>query len=155
MKDSKVEGLKKRIKADTICTIVMAIIMLGLLMVNMRSVYVYEGDYSGVIRSVVLLLVAVVVLIILSIMMIEILRKGKPFSKSVIMKLRVLAVWVILGAFLPNVVTMILEFTTTQQTELSIGITEILIAILGMMIGMISEVFYYGYELQDDMDSIA
>ena len=69
MKDSKVEGLKKRIKADTICTIVMAIIMLGLLMVNMRSVYVYEGDYSGVIRSVVLLLVEVVVLIILSIMM--------------------------------------------------------------------------------------
>lgn len=155
MKDSKVERLKKRIKADTICTIVMAIIMLGLLMVNMRPVYVYEGDYSGVIRSVVLLLVAVVVLIILSIMMIEILRKGKPFSKSVLMKLRVLAVWVILGAFLPNVVTMILGFTTTQQIELSIGITEILIAIMGVMIGMISEVFYYGYELQDDMDSIA
>ena len=155
MKDVKAEGLQKRIKADMIFSVVVAVIMLGVAIANFVFYFVHDGNYSEILCGAVQALVTCGGLIIVSLIMIEISKKGKPFSKSIIMKLRVLAVWVMLGVFLPNMVTFIVELVKMQESEFSLGGRDVFVGILGVTIGIISEIFYYGYELQEDMDSIA
>lgn len=47
--------------------------------------------------------------------------------------------------------------TLSNGNTMVIGLNPktLLIAMLGVIIGILSEVFVYGYELQDDMDLIA
>lgn len=155
MKDSKTEGLKKRIKADMIFTIIVAVVMLVVMISNFVSYFTYDGIHSEMLSGAIQSLVTCGGLIAISLIMVDIFRKGKPFSKSIIVKLRVLAVWIIVGAFLPNVVTFIVEILTIQEAEFSMGGRDAFVAILGVIIGIVSEIFHYGYELQEDMDSIA
>lgn len=155
MKDTKAENLKKRIKADMVISIVVAVVMLGVAIANFASYFVYDGMHSEILCGAVQSFVTCIGLIIISLIMMEISRKGKPFSKSIIVKLRVLAVWIVIGAFFPNMVTFIVDLAKMQEAEFSLGGRDAFVAILGVIVGIISEIFYYGYELQEDMDSIA
>ena len=42
-----------------------------------------------------------------------------------------------------------------MNTEMILNAKNVIVSVIGVVIGIVSEIFVYGYELQDDMDSIA
>lgn len=125
MKNNGIENLKKRTLTDTVCSIIVAIISLC------------------------------IALLIVSFIFIEIRKNGKPFSKVIIWELRILAITIMVGAYAPDIITNIVAGNTVFIEYIIFSSKNLLITALGVSIGMLSEIFVYGYELQEDMDSIA
>lgn len=81
-------------------------------------------------------------------------------KKQIINKLRTLAVLVIVTGLIPDALTPIIDdilngSATQFAYKLVFSEKNVIIAIVGVVIGIVSEMFVYGYELQDDIDSIA
>ena len=156
MRDTKVEGLKKRLRVDVVCCFMIAIVEGILAMIDL---WVFatcnESANIDTLEEAVRALVISVSFVLLSFIMVEIQKNGKPFSKSIILKLRVLAVWVMVGAYIPNIASCVAEFVKTSVTTVLFNIDNVLVLLLGVIIAVISEIFVYGYELQEEMDSIA
>ena len=155
MKDMKVENLKKRITTEMICGMVVAIAMGGMALVSIWSYIACDGTYIETLSQAIQALVICIVFIIIDLIMIEIIKNGKPFSTSSIVKLRILAVWIMIGAYLPDVVVFVVSMIKINIAEIIFDPKNMFIMLFGIIIGIISEIFYYGYELQEDMDSIA
>lgn len=155
MKDIKAENLKKRIAVEMICGIAVAIAMGGMAIVSIWSYIACEGTYIETLGKAVQALVMCIVFFIIDLIMIEIVKNGKPFSKSIIIKLQILAVWIMIGAYLPDIAIFVVNMSKNSVAEIVFDPKNVFIMLFGMIIGIISEIFYYGYELQEDMDSIA
>lgn len=155
MKDNKVEGLKKRLKGDAICCIIVAIVM-GMFAVAELSMYFScDGAFPDMLKGSVQGLVMSISFVIISLIMVEITKHGKPFSKRIIVKLRVLGIWVMISAYLPDAVPCLVEFVRNNEGYFFPEISHVFVSFLGILLVIISEIFYYGYELQEDVDSIA
>lgn len=162
MKDKKAEKLKKRIGIDTVCYFMVS----GICLLNIYSkitmlttLYKYAreeieeiAEVAGDILGYVMICL---ILFILGLMLLHIRKNGKPFSKSNIRKLQIIAGLTIGCGILPSVLATVITFICTGSAFLDYGVHEICIMFLGSAIGILSEIFYYGNELQDDMDSIA
>lgn len=155
MKDMKVENLKKRITVEMICGIVVAIAMGGMALVSIWSYIACNGTYTETLGNAVQAFVICIAFIIIDLIMIEIIKNGKPFTKNIILKLQVLAVWTMVGAYLPDIAMSVASMSKTGTAEVLFDAKNMFVMLLGMMVGIISEIFRYGYELQEDMDSIA
>lgn len=156
MRDIKVEGLKKRLRVDVVCCFMIAIVQGILAMVDFW-VFATLNRVADVdiLEEAVRALVISVSFVLLSLIMVEINKDGKPFSKGIILKLRVLAVWIMVGAYIPNIAVCVAEFVKTSVTTVLFNIDNVFVLLLGATIAIISEIFVYGYELQEEMDSIA
>ena len=151
--ESKMESLKKRTKSDMIFSFIIATFMGVVAFSQIKSYFIggkdilnlYNGMYSLILCG---------VCIILGLILREVQLNGKPFTKKITKMLRSIAVIVIIGGFVPAVVS---PFVINDGTTFSFHFDVINFAFsaLGVMIGIISEIFVYGYELQDDNDSIA
>lgn len=98
--------------------------------------------------------------LILAFMLLEVHKNGKPFSKRIINELRILAVFIIIGGILPDAISNLISnavhgTSTLMNTEMILNAKNVIVSVIGVVIGIVSEIFVYGYELQDDMDSIA
>ena len=100
-------------------------------------------------------MVACIALVIVSLIFLDLRKNGKPFSKAIILKMRILSVLIMIGAFLPNIFAGLSTLSNGNTMVIGLNPKTLLIAMLGVIIGILSEVFVYGYELQDDMDLIA
>ena len=90
---------------------------------------------------------------LLALILLEIHKTGKPFSKRIIVKLRIMAVMLFTVGLIPSQQTI-----PTSEVEYSVMIYDmhnILLLALGVIIGILSEVFVYGLSLQEDNDMIA
>ena len=91
---------------------------------------------------------------LLALILLEIRKTGKPFSKKIITKLRLMAVILLAGGLIPSCSTIPVDDSQFAVT-ISFDMQNILIIGIGVIIGILSEVFVYGLSLQEDNDSIA
>ncbi len=113
----------------------------------------YEHSISAVLLTYSLLAVAFGLLAkILS----AINKDGRPFTKKNVKLFRTIAIIVICCAAVPMVVSSIAGFFDAQATfHLTFTVQDFWFAVAGAIVGVISEIFYYGNELQEDVDLIA
>ena len=148
MKDPNVEALKKRTRMDTVCSFVFAGVFaftaVGKLL--MHSAGTAVGN-----------LFLCVIFLLTGLIFTDIRRHGKPFAMSVIRKLRVLAVTVMCSGFLSDFAESFARSKAlAEPLELNLDDRFIIVtALLGVIIGILSEIFVYGHALQKDMDQIA
>ena len=161
------ENLKKRLHGDAICTWVIA----GFVgVVGLSKVFTAFGGFmnGGVMKGALegspalvlgdgvreILMAATVVL--LALVLTSIGREGRPFTKGNVSKFRVMAILLVVCAVIRMLVSSIAGFFDPQATfQLTVGLLDIVYAVAGAMVLIISEIFYYGYGLQEELDSIA
>ncbi|NLK65771.1 MAG: DUF2975 domain-containing protein [Tissierellia bacterium] len=160
MEDKKAESLKKRTFADMICSLVISAISIYVFITEMWTYFSTNGAFPKHITRALYALFVLGFTLITGLILLEVCKTGKPFSRKIINKLRVLAILVIVAGFLPDAVTPIVDdmlngASTQIGFKLVFSEKNIIITVIGVVIGIVSEIFVYGYELQDDMDSIA
>ncbi|WP_024861557.1 DUF2975 domain-containing protein [Ruminococcus flavefaciens] len=147
------EKLKKRTFIDTILSCLLCFSALG------AAVYQFIGysEHTAIKEYLINSLYSLVLfaeLGLLALILLEIRKTGKPFSKKIITKLRIMAVVLIAGALIPSYATV-----PISEQEYSVVIVfdmqNMLFIALGVIIGILSEVFVYGLSLQEDNDMIA
>ena len=148
MKDPNVEALKRRTLIDTVCSFVFAGVFaaaaVGKLLTHSAGTAVGNA-------------ILCVVFLLTGLIFTDIRRNGKPFAMSVIRKLRILAVTVMCSGFLSDFAESFARSKALAEPfELNLDDRFIIFTVLlGVIIGILSEVFVYGHALQDDMDQIA
>lgn len=165
--NKKEENLKKRLYGDAICTWVIAafVVLIGLSKVmDAISGFMNGGVMKGSLEESPalalgdgvreLLMAAAVVL--LALILTNIRKEGRPFSQKNVNMLRVMAILLIICAVSKIIVSSFSGFFDPQATfQLTFGLTDLVYGVVGAIIGIISEIFYYGYGLQEELDSIA
>lgn len=158
--EEKMNELRKRTRSDMVCSILVAVVALAKAVTEFHACGSAGTELVKHLTNGIYAVFVLGVAIILSMMLLEVHKIGKPFSRKIIWELRILAVFVIVGGFLPDTVIPMIVNTLHGTSEL-IGIDVVLsaknvvVSVIGVVIGIVSEIFVYGYELQDDMDSIA
>ena len=79
----------------------------------------------------------------------------EPFSKRNIRRLRVIAVLTMLLAIVPAAAMLIFKMVVFSHVNLGFSQINFFVLMTGILLGIISEIFKYGHELQEDMDQIA
>lgn len=162
-------SLQKRLYFDTICTYIMtagmAIIAFAKLLTFIEVVNAskiagenYKGTAPGLILSdVVFFIFLAAIIFVFSLVLKEVHRTGRPFSEKIIKRLRVMAIMLMLASVVPEAAAMIAGFFDSNATYGLFRMESINLGIMafGVVVGLISEIFKYGYELQENMDSIA
>lgn len=159
MKDSKIESLKKRTLADTICCLVIAIASLGIAFIEFIQYITTERDFPYHISNGIYEIMLSIILVLVSMILMDARKNEKPFSKPIIWKLRIMSVVIIIGSFMPGPIASLVDAVmSNSDLVIEIALPQIknfMISTFGVIIGILSEIFVYGYELQEDMDSIA
>lgn len=167
MMNKRTESLKKRLQGNSICAWIFAVLMCFIALTDvftavngliksgsMGTTYTESPALSlgAGIRNVIL----AVVLILLALILTEIKKNGRPFTKENFRKLRAMAILVISCSVIPMMVSSVAGFFDAKATfQLTFETRDFWFIVAGIIIGIISEIFYYGYELQEDVDSIA
>ncbi len=152
--------LKKRTKVDYICSFICSgiafFITISELVIFISSKNHPESRLLNCTYAAFMFLIT----LITGLLLLQIHRNGQPFSKKTVNMLRILAVTVMLCGVFPDVIVRIIA-NAVQNNSAMIPVSFLLegknLAIMGTgaAIGIISEIFIYGYELQEDNDSIA
>ena len=90
----------------------------------------------------------------LGLILLEIRKTGKPFSKKITAKLRFMALILIAGGAMPRFSEVSTE-PLTYSVSVYFDMLNILVMFAGVIVGIISEIFVYGLSLQEDNDLIA
>ena len=153
MKDPNVEALNKRTRTDVIITLVLS----GVFAVNAVFQLIARHDFSKAFSSLFLF----VIFLLTGLIFTDIRKNGKPFAKSVIRKMRILAVTVCCSGYLMQFADCIANSVGKQGSD-AVQFTfrlddrnSVFLFLLGTIIGILSEIFVYGHALQKDMDQIA
>lgn len=169
MKNAQNE-LKKRLHSDTIATYiitaalaVISVIRFANFLIVLDSVKIAGDNYKGTAPEIllsesILYIFIAVVLLLLSLILGEIHKTGRPFSKKAIGRLRAMAFVLIFASIIPNTASsMVCDFLDADALSFSLGFESInlVVMIFGVVMGLVSEIFKYGFELQENMDSIA
>lgn len=83
----------------------------------------------------------------------SIIKEGMPFTEKNIKKLRMAAIITILNAIIPGCLKTMITMLFFTNSNAHLSQTNILVIILGVLIGAVSEIFKYGYELQNNISS--
>jgi hypothetical protein len=144
--------LKKRACADTIISCLLCFAELGFSVYHIIE-YIRGGSPECISNAVYSFVIAVE-LGLLSLILLEIKKTGRPFSKKIIIKLRAMALVLIVSGLMPRI-----EEITSEGGNEAISFTfssmNMLVIFLGIIIGILSEIFVYGMSLQKDNDLIA
>lgn len=164
MKEKRSMELIKRLKLDAICSWIIAIVLSVvtisffvrfLMLINTSNYDIKEID--DVISFFTRLFSITIAQIILSFMLRNIINTGRPFSSNNASKIRAIAIVLICSFPLEIILTLIGHgMCSTQNANLiCINYEGIILMFIGTIIGIISEIFFYGKELEDEMDQIA
>ena len=147
------EKLKKRTFIDTVLSCILCFAALGAAVWQFMR---FAGNMrlKEYLTNSLCSLVIFAELGLLALILLEIRRTGKPFSKKIITKLRIMAVILFAGGLIPSCSTIPVD-DSQFAVSLSFDMQNILLIALGVIIGIISEVFVYGLSLQEDNDLIA
>lgn len=78
----------------------------------------------------------------------------QPFSKNNMKRLRIIAVLTMLLTLMPIVVMTIMRIIYFSYVNIPVSKINPFIILTGILFGVLSEIFKYGYELQDEIDQI-
>ena len=81
MKDNKVERLKKRLTGDAIYCIIIAVVMGVFAIAELSMYFSCNGEFANMLNGSVQGLVMSITFVIISLIIFEIMKHGKPFSK--------------------------------------------------------------------------
>lgn len=163
MKNQTAEDLQKRIKGDSICTMVVtagigivSILYTVNFITSLIGTEVNSESPAVILGNLVRLGIILTVFVILSIFMEDLRKNGSPFTLKNISRLRAIAVLTMISAVLPELVMSFAGFfDDTAIFTLTFTLANAVLLLLGVVFGIVSEVFKYGYDLQKEMDSIA
>lgn len=148
MKDPNVEALNKRTHFDVICTLILA----GVFAFNAGSKLIMH-DPGTACTSFFLF----VIFLLTGLIFLDIRTNGKPFAKSIITKMRILAVTIMCSGIVSDIVESIVR-SSRENFQFTLNLDDrfvIFTLLFGVVIGMLSEVFVYGHALQEENDLIA
>ena len=145
-------SLKKRTFADMIISV---LICAGALIAAAWQFVAYLSKRDPIyLSNAVYSLVIFGELGLISLILLEIRKTGKPFSKKITAKLRFMALILIAGGAMPRFSEVSTE-PLTYSVSVYFDMLNILVIFAGVIIGIISEIFVYGLSLQEDNDLIA
>lgn len=162
--------LQKKLYSDTLFTYIItagfaiiSVIRFLNFLTNVDSVKIAGENFKGTAPEIllsdsILYLFIAAALFLFSLILSEIHKTGRPFSKKIINKLRTIAFVLIFASIIPNTVSsMVCDFLDADALSFSLSFETINLAIMvfGVVVGLFSEIFNYGFELQENMDSIA
>ena len=151
--ENRSASLKKRICADMYISLVFVAIEFAIgLWQAVR--FISEKDEFALKRSIHAFTGALAIFFIFMILN-RVSKTGKPFDSTVINYLRTAALTIIVGGVLPFFATMVLGVVKDSGFSIEIGNIDILIPLVGVALGIVSEIFVYGRDLQEDNDLIA
>lgn len=151
--DKRSTALNKRLNTDRIITLVVAFLMLFVGAVQFIG-FAKSNDPAAIRRGIHAVFSAAA-LILLYIGLNRIASTGKPFDTKIINILRAMAIVIIAGGLLPPFVEGFISVTQGNTFELRFGDIDIFIPLAGVIVGILSEIFVYGKDLQEDNDLIA
>ena len=146
------EKLKKRTSIDTVLCCILCLAALIFAVIQFAC-YLDNSNITEHLTNSLCSFVIFAELGLLALILLEIRKTGKPFSKRIIVKLRIMAAMLFAVGLIPSHQTI-----PTSEVEYSVMLFDmhtILLLALGFTIGIISEVFVYGLSLQEDNDLIA
>jgi magnesium-transporting ATPase (P-type) len=163
MEETRFSKLVKRLKADAVCSwMLAAIFVLSAVSYLVRIVVLIQsGNYEGgelenLIPELTRMLCIAVAQILLSAILSEIIKSGRPFLAGNVKKIRAMAVILMASFPLEVLSTMVLGFADSRHnTGIIINFGSLAIMFMGAVVGIISEVFFYGKELEEEIDQIA
>lgn len=82
-------------------------------------------------------------------------KQKTPFVKQNIILMRGIAVLTILSAMLPGISKAMLSLALLESGTIHFSIMNFWLLMLGVALGVIAEIFRYGYSLQEEMNQIA
>jgi len=95
------------------------------------------------------------VFLLLHFVMRNFVKQRTPFVKQNIILMRGIAVLTILSAMLPGISKAMLSLALLESGTFRFSIMNFWLLMLGVALGVISEIFRYGYSLQEEMNQIA
>jgi len=147
------EKLQKRTYADTVLSCIFCFLAVACAAWQFVNFLIHPKEKEFLTNSL-CTLVIFAELGLLALILLEIRKTGKPFSKKIITKLRLMAIILFGGGLIPSYMTSSIS-ENESLISASFDMQNILIITLGVIIGIISEIFVYGLSLQEDNDSIA
>ena len=142
--------LQKRLKSDRICTLIaMGLTVLMALLELIK--FIQFGD-AELLRNFIQWGIGAACLFILFRLLKRIDVTGKPFDDSTIRHLRAIAFTLLIGTPVAYAVEIFVNMIKDNMTEVHFSFAMPMVAVF---IGIISEIFVYGKELQEDNDLIA
>jgi len=163
-------SLQKRLHSDTIFTYIIVGVMGLSSVVRLVHFFIaldnvrmagdaYTGSVPGDLLSEALLFMFIAwAMLMLSLVLGEIHRTGKPFSQKNVNRFRAMGFILIFASIIPEAAKGLVGFadpTATYATFQLLTARSLCVMFFGVVCGLVSEIFRYGYELQDNMDSIA
>ncbi len=112
-----------------------------------------ETDAANFVRTV----CGTAAFVILSVILSEICRTGKPFTKGIEKKLRSICYVLVFSPVAAIVAETAAGFIdpTGMTSRKHLTVVDWIIMMFAVVIGIICEIFHYGVNLEEDMDSIA
>ncbi len=164
--NKNIETLKKRTKGDSLCCFFAVVIAFFMTISELKAYIVTEGNNPEHLINSMYGIFAFVIMLLMGLVLFDLHKNGKPFSKKIINLIRAIAIVTIFAAIVPDSFTPILDevyHVVTKNSavyiKLDIGsvlcVKNIFISLIGVVIGISTEIFVYGRALQDDVDSIA
>jgi hypothetical protein len=161
MKKEAIKKLNKDLEIEYFCSIAVLISSVVYSILYLLDFIGGEGNDNltkfcyGVASSIVLSLLIWIIR--------DVKKNDTPFTTSITNKLKAIAGVVILSSVLPDLLTELVVFVGKVNADLPAEIDfdfvfaskTLFIWWLGIIIGIISEIFTYGVKLQEDSDSIA
>ncbi|MDD6215716.1 MAG: hypothetical protein PUB28_03035 [Roseburia sp.] len=160
-------GLKKlirRIRSDKIVSFIISAVfaIFACYQLFQMVVMMQAGDYGNAALQdhgvlFVKLSCLAVSQLLLSLVLLEIAKSGKPFGKGNVKKVRGMALVLIASYPLQMLLSLILEGMNPASNGFIVKIQfdDIIVLLFGAIIGIISEIFFYGKEIEEEMDTIA
>ena len=134
----------------------------GVVDYNNYGLYDWDGNtnYKAVtiiskIKETINCLIVESILILLYLILLTVKKGNSPFTKKSVVMLRIMAGLCIALALLSPVIGMVGSFVTFGYYAGKISAMNLYILIMGVVFGLIGEIFKYGIMLQEDSDSIA
>ncbi len=151
--ENRSASLKKRICADMYISLVFVAIEFAIGMWQAVRL-ISENDEFALKRSIHAFTGALAIFFIFLILS-RVRKTGKPFDSTVITYMRAASLTVIVGGVLPFFLTMILGVIKESGFSIEIANIDLLMPLVGVALGIVSEIFVYGKDLQEDNDLIA
>lgn len=151
--------LKKRTKVDYICSFICPGIAFFITISELVTFISSKNHPESRLLNCTYAAFMFLIMLITGLLLLQIHRNGQPFSKKTVNMLRILAVTVMLCGVFPDVIVSIANAVHNNSAMIHVSFLlegkNFAIMGTGLAIGIISEIFIYGYELQEDNDSIA
>lgn len=86
---------------------------------------------------------------------VQVQKEHTPFTRKNVRYLRIAAVLTMLLGLLPGAVKLFMSIVVYNSTYVPFTVGALLTVVIGIVLGMISEIFMYGCAVQEDLDQIA